>query len=85
MCPVQTEIYLFFQNMLINCMLKINCGHIWRCCCEERNAAEGNCEEYCKREKDLCHIGTAELYVRFAEACDAVLEIMDMILKTDCC
>ena len=23
--------------------------------------------------------------IRFAEACDAVLEIMDMILKTDCC
>ena len=23
--------------------------------------------------------------IRFAAACDAVLEIMDMILKTDCC
>ncbi len=57
-----SQVYLCFQNMLINCMLKINYGHIWRCCCEERNAAEGNCEEYCKGEKDLCHIGTAELY-----------------------
>ena len=25
------------------------------CCCEKRNATEGNCEEYGKGEKDFCH------------------------------
>ena len=32
--------------MLLNCMLKRSCGHIWRCCCEKRNAAEGDYKEY---------------------------------------
>ena len=63
MYSAKTEIYLCFQNMLLNFMLKRSCAHIWRCCCEKRNATEGDCKEYRKREKDHSHIGTAELYV----------------------